>query len=663
MTQTNRRNRWTALAVVGISAAGSLFVSPAEALDSSHIDTKADPRVDFVRYSSGIWLDNTAIPDDRPAIGSFDEVDEPLQARLATLVTTPQNTADGKKLNQLYAQAIDFAARDQAGLSPIKATLKRIKGARTLKQLFSYEDVPIPIAPQVIPYGGVNILTLGGPGLPLQSREAYLQTDKQTVAIQEAYISFLAKELQLSGYTKATAKKEARRVFLLEKRFAKLYLDPRLVAADTSLVFNPVTVAELQKTTPSFEWTELLSQASLKPTDSVVLTEPQYIKQLDKTMRGVPLTTVKAYVVTQLLAAVGPYLSSDINALAFAFTSSLTGQQQPTPPVKVALRQATNVMSDTVGQLYAEQFFGDAAKKEITAMTQEIIIAFRARIAANAWMSAETKAKAVEKLDKVKVRVAYPDRFISYDDVQIGASYAESITNFGRAAGKRELAKVGKPTDQSNWGPVALVNAFYNPLENTINFPAGILAGVFFDVKNDPAANFGAIGAVIGHELTHGFDVTGSQFDGDGQLKSWWTQPDLAAFDALNAQLASQFSAIELPGVGKIDGTLTVGENVADLGGVQVAFDALNARLAKGTDPGLIDGLSQKQRFFVAYAQTWKGKARPEFARFLLTADVHSPDSVRAVQPLRNMNAFFDTFGIKEGDPMWLPPAQRLVIW
>ncbi len=261
------------------------------------------------------------------------------------------------------------------------------------------------------------------------------------------------------------------------------------------------------------------------------------------------------------------------------------------------------------------------------------------------------------------MRVAFPDRFLTYDDVAIGAGYADSVRNLGRASARRSNASIGQPVDNTNWGPVAIVNAFYDPSNNSINFPAGILAGSFFNLKNDPAANFGAIGAVIGHELTHGFDISGSQFDGDGRLTSWWNDADRQQFEALNARVVTQFNALKVGDVGNVDGQLTVGENVADMGGVQVAFDAMNARLAKVPDPGLIDGLTQQQRFFVAWAQGWKQKSRPEFDKFLLTADVHSPSLVRAVQPLRNMTASQDAFAIKEGDPMWLSPADRITIW
>jgi putative endopeptidase len=668
---TNPPGRWSRFRrcafVALLVGTATAVASPSNALTATDIDTKADPRADFVRYANGLWLDKTTIPSDRPGYGSFDEVGDPLDAKLLAILRTPQSSADGQKLAALFAQATNIEARNTAGLKPIAKDLRQIRTAKTLKQLFAVGDGIGPLAPFVSPVPSdpsTNALTLGGPQLGLGSRDFYLGKDSSSKAIQQAYVSFLDQQLKFAGYSTAAAKKESQRVFALEKTIAGLYLDPRVLAANYELANVPISVKGLQKLTPSVDWTEVISLANLTPESTVILTEPSYIKKLESVFKKVPLSTAKALQVSQLLVAAGPYLSDDIGELQFAFFGkALNGQEQRAPLERRALGQVGERMPDAIGKLYVEQHFSEAAKTEVVTMTQEVLTAFRGRIESNKWMSTETKAKAIEKLSKVKVRVAYPDRFLTYDNVALGASYVESVQNFGEASLRVELAKVGKPVDQSNWGPVAWVNAFYNPTDNTINFPAGILAGVFFDVKNDPAANFGAIGAVIGHELTHGFDISGSQFDGDGRLVSWRTEADRKSFEGLNARLASQFSAIKIPDVGTVDGTLTVGENVADLGGVQVAYDALVARLGKIPDPGVIDGLTQKQRFFVAWAQAWKDKSRPEFAKFLLTADVHSPASVRATQPLRNMDAFYEAFGIKEGDAMWLPPADRITIW
>ncbi len=650
-----------------VVATTSVVATSANAVDGSIIDTKADPRVDFARYASGLWSDRTTIPADRPAVGSFDEVNDALEKNVLSIVKAPQSSPDGQKLVALYGQATDMTARNAAGLKPIEKTLNDIRTAKSLKALFSVDGGSQPITPSVAPSPADptrNALLLGGPPLALGSRDAYLGTDPASKAIHQQYIAFLTKQLRLAGYSAAAAKREGPRVFALERKIAALLIDPRELAANFELANVPVTVQQLKKLTPSADWRKTIALAKLAPTDTVILTESKYVKKFETTFRQASLETVKAFTVSGLLEGAGPYLSDEVGNLQFEFFGKiLNGQEERVPLETRALRQTSGFMSDTVGQLYVTQFFSEAAKTEIVTMTNEILAAFRDRITASTWMSPETKAKAIQKVDKVKVRVAFPDRFLTYDDVAIAPTYGESAISFSEAAQRRELAKVGQPVDQTNWGPVAWVNAFYEPLSNSINFPAGILAGAFFDVKNDPASNFGAIGAVIGHELTHGFDISGSQFDGDGRLVSWWSDADRKAFVGLNERLVNQYSALKVPDVGSVDGRLTVGENVADLGGAQVAFDALNARLTKIPNPGLIDGLTQKQRFFVAFTQVWKGKFRPEFARLLLEQDPHSPDTIRATQPIRNMNAFYDAFNIKEGDPMWLAPADRVVVW
>jgi putative endopeptidase len=306
--------------------------------------------------------------------------------------------------------------------------------------------------------------------------------------------------------------------------------------------------------------------------------------------------------------------------------------------------------------------FSAEAKAEIERLTTDVVAAFKVRLQANPWMSDATRTKALEKLAKMKVRVGYPDRWASYAATAIGPSYGATLRNIATAAGQANFRAVGQPVDNTNWGPVAEVNAFYDPTNNSITFPAGILQAPFFDAAADPASNYGAIGYVIGHEITHGFDLGGSQFDGDGKLAPWFTDADRAKFVAINEQLIAQYSKLSIgPGL-NVDGELTIGENAADLGGLQSAFDAMNARLATQR-VGLIDDLSQQQRFFVAAAQVWRSKQQPEYAKYLLQVDPHSPNDIRAVQPSRNMAAFHDAFSIVSGDKMYLDPADRVTLW
>jgi putative endopeptidase len=654
---------------VGIFSISTLIFSvscslSASAFDVANMDVKSAPKTDFPRYAYGTWFDRTEIPADRPSFGAFDEVSIPLDEKLLALATKPQASTDGKKLNTLFQQAMDLQSRNAAGLQPIQKDLVQVEQARSLRSLFRLGNGFGQFGYQV--FSDVNdptkvALGLLPPALGL-SREQYLLKDDNLKQLRRSYEALLADQLQLVGYPTTRAKREARRVLELETKIARLSFAPEVVAADFSIANKPTSITSLQKMVPSIDWKAIASKANLAVNDTIIVTESDYLRSYEKLFRNEKLTTVKALYVSQLLFRSGEYLSDNVGNLQFEFAKNISGQQVQPPLQRRSLNQVNALMGDTVGQLYAENYFTPSAKAEIEAITKEVIAAFRIRIEANAWLTPATKAKAIEKLGKVKPRVGYPDRFNTYETVRLGTSYAESVNNFAKAKTLDDLATVNRPVDNSNWGPVAQVNAFYNPTDNTINFPAGILAGEFFNEKADPAANFGSIGAVIGHELTHGFDISGSQFDGDGRLTSWWSDDDRRSFEALNKRLVDQFGAIKVGDVGNVNGELTVGENVADLGGVQVAFDALNARLAKN-DPGMIDGLTQRQRFFLSWTQTWKNKSRPEFDRSLLVLDVHSPARVRAVQPLRNMAAFHETFAIKEGDPMWLAPADRVTIW
>jgi putative endopeptidase len=650
------------LSTLMVAAGGSLSAS---AFDVANIDIKSNPKTDFPKYAYGAWLDRTAIPADRPSFGAFDEVSVPLDEKLLSLVTKPQTSRDGRKMNALFQQAMDLEGRNASGLRPIQKDLNQIRKATSLRSLFRLGNGFGQFGYQIL--ADVNnptkvALALTSPGLGLGSRELYLLKDENTSRLQNQYQAFLADQLRLVGYPTLKAKREAKRVLALEKSIAQLSFAPEAVAADFAIANKPTAIASLQKMAPSIDWKSIATKANLAANETIIVTESDYLRSYEKLFRGEKLTTVKALYVSQLLISSGPYLSDDIGTLQFEFAKNITGQQEQRPLQQRSLNQVNALMGDTVGQLYAENYFTPSAKTEIEAITKEVLAAFRIRIQASAWLTPATKAKAIEKLGKVKPRVGYPDRFNTYENVTLGVSYAESFRNFANAKTLEDLATVNRPVDNSNWGPVAQVNAFYNPTDNTINFPAGILAGEFFNEKADPAANFGSIGAVVGHELTHGFDISGSQFDGDGRLTSWWTDEDRRSFEALNKRLVAQFGAIKVGDIGNVDGQLTVGENVADLGGVQVAFDALNARLAK-SDPGMIDGLTQRQRFFLSWTQTWKDKSRPEYDRSLLVTDVHSPARVRAIQPLRNMAAFHETFAIKEGDPMWLAPAERVTVW
>jgi putative endopeptidase len=655
----------TAALVIGLSA----FAIPASAIDSTAIDSSVSPRNDFVKYAWGAWAKNAKIAPDRSAVGAFSEVNDVLQARITESLKSNPSTASGQKVATLFAQGMDIEARNQSGRKPIQNDLNKIRTAKSLSALTKrlveqarlYGPISLEVSPSFTDPTKTSLLAWSG-SLGLPDRVLYLGEDPQSKQLHDAYTQHLAVELELAGYTKKNAAASAKGVFAFEKKIAKLKTDITVLFQDFS-VLKPTKVSALVKQFPLVNWTAILAGTPIEPDTEVTVVDFEYVKNADRLFRATPLSTVKAYYTSQLVNNASPFLDERFAAAQFDFAGKiLAGAQTQEPLAETVTSSVGALLPAAVGELYVQKHFSPEAKTEITRITADILAAFRKRLESASWMTQTTKTRALEKLSKMKVRVGYPDRWESYDDITMGESYFDSVRAISRATALRQLKRVNQPVDNANWGPVGEVNASYNPLNNSITFPAGILSGSFFDLNNDPASNYGSIGAVIGHEITHAFDPAGSQFDGDGRLESWWTETDATQFASLNQRVAAQFSAIKTP-AGPVDGEKTLGENVADMGGVQVAFDALQDRLASQAPVPAVNGLTQQQVFFVAFAQSWKSLARPEREAQLLAIDEHAPDAVRAIQPLRNMASFHDTFKIVEGDPMWLAPADRVTVW
>ncbi|HWV34525.1 MAG TPA: M13 family metallopeptidase, partial [Thermomicrobiales bacterium] len=374
---------------------------------------------------------------------------------------------------------------------------------------------------------------------------------------------------------------------------------------------------------------------------------------------------IRNLLAVQLIWGSAPYLTTELGEIAFSFNGPvLNGVSVRRPADERALYLVEDLFPDALGKAYVDLSFSPEAKAQIEQLVANIIVAFKQRILNSAWMSDTTKQKAIEKLDLLAVKVGYPDTWKSYDEVSIGDSLYSSLVSVDTWAKEQDLAKIGKPVDRSEWSMAPfIVNAYYNPTANEIVFPAAILQAPFFDPEADAASNYGSIGWVIGHEITHGFDQSGSQFDGYGNISPWWTDEDRAAFDKLNAQVADQYSAIEvLPGL-HVNGELTVTENVADLGGLQTAYDAMLVEIGQAGQENQPWFLTQQQRFFIAAASTWREKATEQYTRYLVSSDSHAPSTVRSVQPARNMTQFYEAFDITEGEPMYLPPDERITVW
>ena len=664
---------------VASPAASPVAGGAAHGLNPADLDTSADPADDFFRYANGGWLDRTAIPADEGAYGVFNELDQLTTDQVLGLLGDLAASGDLRegsdewKAVELFAQGTDLADRNARGIEPIRPLLDEVAAISTPEELHAFQIgagfryLTALFYTFVIPDlqdSSVNAPYLSGPFLGLPDRDYYLEDDPSFDAIREAYVATCAALLVHAGYPEVEATAAATAVYDLEKALAEPTLSQE-EQQDFANYYNPMTVDELEAAYPAMDWAAYLEALGLTDGGTLIVSEKRYLEALDGILGEADLETVKAWVTLEVMWSFSDTLTEEIERTAFDFQGGvLQGVTEQAPLDERILGDVNGMVGDAVGRLYVARYFPPEAKARIEALVEATIVAFRARLAANPWMSAEAKAVAFEKLDKLAVKVGYPDSWRSYEDVELADSYAGSFLNAQTAVYERDLAKAGQPVDPTEWGALPQeVNAFYDVFNNDITFPAGILQPPFFDYEADAAVNFGAIGFVIGHEITHGFDLQGSQFDADGDLVSWFTEADTAAFQALNDEAVAQYSAVEvLPGV-FVDGQLTVTENVADLGGVQVAYDALGVYLAENGDPGEIDGLTQGQRFFLSAATVWRQKVRDEYLGTQVQTDPHSPAEVRATLPIRNMDEFHKAFGIEPGDAMYLAPEDRVVIW
>ena len=695
-------------------------------LNPENMDLSADPTEDFYRFANGGWLDSTEIPGDRGRYGVFNELDDLTREQLLTLLNDVASSGDLEegtdtwKAAELYRQGTDIEARNAQGIEPIQPLLDEVDAITDLASLHDFQQTAefswltglfFVYAFSDLEDSSVNATYLSSSFLGLPNRDYYLEDEEGNAEIREAYVATLAEFLQYGGYDAEQAQTAAQAVYDLETRLAEPTLT-REEQQDASLSYNPRTLDELNTLYPEMDWNAYVQELGLTDVDTLIVTEPRYLEALDAIVKDTPIEVLKDFIKLEVYWSFADFLGEDIGQTAFEFQGGVLGGVEEQAPLEDrTLDQTSGMVGEAIGQLYVDEYFPPEAKEQITTLVDSLIAAFRVRIEDNPWMTEETKTIALEKLDAMAVKVGYPDQWLTYEAVEIGDSYFDSFLSAVNADTRRNLEKAGKPVDRSEWPvPPQVVNAFYNPTANEIVFPAAILQAPFFDYEADAASNFGAIGAVIGHEITHGFDLQGAQFDAEGNLSNWWSEEDLASFEELNQLVVAQFGAVEvLPGV-NVDGQITVTENVADLGGVQISYDALEIYLAAQGDTDALaspiaspeaplsgtpatspldatpisdepsgspeaspvaspvaatdfDSLTPQQRFFVAYASVWREEIRDEALQTQVQTDSHSPGQVRAVLPIQNMDEFYDAFGIEEGDGMYLPPEERVVIW
>ncbi|MBS7232918.1 M13 family metallopeptidase [Flavobacterium psychroterrae] len=653
-------------------------------INVSYMNSKISPSQDFFQYVNGTWLDQTQIPNDRTTWGSFNELikktDKDAMSILKDASKNPKYKSDtdqGKAVN-LFSTVLDTVGRNKAGTAPLQFYFKKIDAIKNVADLQKY-------LVEMEPEGGSgffgiyigadeknsskNTVSLGVSRLGLPDKDYYTSDDKDSKEKRAKYELHVAKMMQFIGESPEKAKQSAAAILALETELSKPRLN-RVESRDSRLQYNPMTIAQLQKLTPTIKWDAYFTGLGLAKLDTVVVMEPKYMKALQTVFTQNKVAQWKEYLKWDLLNASSTKLSTDIETASFDFYSkTLRGAIKQLPREEKALQVVNNSIGEALGKLYVEKVFPAEAKTKAVDMIHNVILAYQNRINNLTWMSAATKVKANEKLNKITIKVGYPDKWKDYSALEIksvaeGGSYFQNDRNLDKWNFKKGIEKLNKPVDKTEWGmSPQTVNAYYNPSYNEIVFPAAILQPPFYNYQADEAVNYGGIGAVIGHEISHGFDDSGARYNAQGNLVDWWTPEDLKQFTALGTALADQYSALEpLPGI-HVDGKFTLGENIGDLGGINAAYDGLQLYLKSHPNPGLIDGFTPEQRFFISWATVWRTKTRDEALKNQVKTDPHSPGMYRAVVPIQNVDAFYDAFGIKKGDKMYVSPEKRVKIW
>lgn len=680
----NTLSKVVMLALVALSTAPLNAQEKKPGIDLSLMDKSVRPNDDFFNFVNGTWVKNTEIPADRTRWGSFDELRQKTDIDALSILEEAaknpaykSNTDQGKAIN-LYRSIMDTVSRNKAGIKPLKPYLDKINKVKSVADL---QKLMLEMAPKGgIGFFGVgvgtdaknsnrNVVNVGPGSLGLPDRDYYVSDDADSKEKRQKYVAHVARMLAFLGEKPQVAQKNAENILALEIAMSKPRLD-RVERRDRRKTYNPMTVTDLQKLTPAIQWESYITGLGLPKVDTVIVSQPRYMEALQKIFTENKLEDWKAYMRWTLLNDAAGKLSTELETANWEFYSkTLSGAIKQRPRKERALQVINGATGEALGKLYVEKMFPAEAKTKAANMIKNVIKAYEIRINNLTWMSPQTKKSAIEKLNKMTVKIGYPDKWKDYSALVIqspeeGGTYFDNAMNIANWSFKRNIDKMGKPVDKTEWGmSPQTVNAYFNPSNNEIVFPAAILQPPFYDYKADEAVNYGGIGAVIGHEISHGFDDSGSRYNADGNLVNWWTDEDLKQFTALGTALADQYSALEpLPGT-KVDGKFTLGENIGDLGGINAAYDGLQLYLKENGNPGLIDGFTPEQRLFISWATIWRSKMRDEAIKNQVKTDPHSPGMYRAYVPLLNLDTFHQAFGIKPGDGMYLAPEKRVKIW
>ena len=645
-------------------------------LELSAMDTSVHPGDDFYNYVSGSWMKTAKIPADKPAWGSFymlmEKTDEQCLSILDDLLQKEYpKGSEGEKIQTLYKEYISWDKRNADGLKPLELYFQKIDAIHSLNDLQNYlQEMTSKRANHICPIGvyadmknsKMNAVYLGNFALGL-GKDYYQKenpSNTEALAKYQDYVADIFKVLK-----DPLPQEKAKQIVAFEKNIAKYMLTSE-EENNPNLSYNPVTTKELSTLVKNLNLPELLEKVGVH-TDGVILTEIGLYKHYDTFINEKNLPLIKDYLKYKLVTLNSNFLTQELNDLTFNFYNKyLMGQQEQRPMNKRALELINGILGEAFGKLYVEKYFPEKAKDQMLTLIDYLKKSFAQHIKNVTWMGDTTKEKAMEKLHKFSVKVGYPDKWEDYSKLTMNpeVSLFENITQVGEWAFQKALDKVGKEVDKTKWVlPPQTVNAYYDPTSNEIVFPAGILQPPFFSFEADPAVNFGGIGGVIGHEMTHGFDVSGAEFDANGNLQNWWEPVDKENFQKATEALAKQYDQYEpVKGI-FVNGTMTNVENIADLGGVNIAFDALQMYLKDHGSVGKISGFTQEQRFFLAWASVWRTLSTDQYITNQVKVDPHSPDYLRAFAPLTNVDAWYKAFDVKEGDKLYRKPEDRVKIW
>ncbi|MBA3679645.1 MAG: M13 family metallopeptidase [Bacteroidetes bacterium] len=653
------------------------FLAQKAGINFSYIDSSANPRNDFYTFCNGKWQKTFVLPASDARYGSFNEINNNNLAHIKVILnkaaankSAAPNT-NAQKLRDFYNNAMDSANADKLGFDPIKEQLTKIDKIKDLNELmvlkssFDYDGVTFLFgsAVSIDPKNSKkNIFNLSQAGLGLGEKDFYYNPQFEKIRVE--YLKYLSELFALIGTEKNTSMKNAEIVFEFEKHLADKALT-RLEMRDPEKLYNIYSPAALKELTPAINWNVYFTQKKIKQPDTVLVATVEYFKNLNSFLASSSIETLKLYCKAQLLMEAAPFLSRKFEEVNFAFKGKiLSGASEMKPRWQRVQSTMDRVMGDIVSEEFVKEHFTPKAKAKVNSLIDNLVLAYRERIASRTWMDTETKKQANRKLDLLIRKVGYPEKWKDYSLLTITTDNYWANYNRGiKFALVDNLGDLKKPADRSKWQmtPVT-VNAYYDPTTNEITFPAAILQPPFFDAEAEDAANYGTMGAIIGHELTHGFDDQGAQFDADGNMKMWWTKQDYDNFKSKTSRIVNQFNKYVAIDSTKVNGSMTQGENIADLGGLTMAYYAYQKSL-KGKPSLKMGGYTGEQRFFIAWAQGWKGVCRDAELKRLLTVDYHSPAYFRSFAPLSNLPEFYKAFGVKEGDKMFTPETNRVEIW